>query len=76
MGDVTGNLNSKRAQIMSMGERGQNKVIVAMVPLSEMFGYVTSLRSLSEGRASATMEPDHYDVVPPNVEKIIVDARK
>ncbi len=76
MGDVTGNLNSKRAQIMSMGERGQNKVIVAMVPLSEMFGYVTSLRSLSEGRASATMELDHYDVVPPNVEKIIVDARK
>ncbi len=76
MGDVTGNLNSKRAQIISMGERGQNKVIVAMVPLSEMFGYVTSLRSLSEGRASATMELDHYDVVPPNVEKIIVEARK
>lgn len=49
MGDVTGNLNSKRAQIMSMSDRGQNKVLLAMVPLSEMFGYVTSLRSLSEG---------------------------
>lgn len=76
MGDVTGNLNSKRAQILSMGERGQNKVITAMVPLAEMFGYVTSLRSLSEGRASSTMEFDHYEVVPPNVEKTIIESRK
>ena len=76
MGDVTGNLNSKRAQILSMGDRGQNKVITAMVPLAEMFGYVTSLRSLSEGRASSTMEFDHYEVVPPNVEKIIIESRK
>ncbi len=76
MGDVTGNLNSKRAQILAMGERGQNKLINAMVPLSEMFGYVTSLRSLTEGRASSTMEFDHYEVVPPNVEKTIVEARK
>ncbi len=76
MGDVTGNLNSKRAQIVSMGDRGQNKVILAMVPLSEMFGYVTSLRSLTEGRASSTMEFDHYEVVPPNVEKTIVESRK
>ncbi len=76
MGDVTGNLNSKRAQILSMGERGQNKILLAMVPLSEMFGYVTSLRSLSEGRASSTMEFDHYEVVPPNVEKSIIENRK
>lgn len=76
MGDVTGNLNSKRAQILSMGERGQNKLINALVPLAEMFGYVTSLRSLTEGRASSTMEFDHYEVVPPNVEKMIVEARK
>ncbi len=76
MGDVTGNLNSKRAQIVSMGDRGQNKVITATVPLAEMFGYVTSLRSLSEGRASSTMEFDHYEVVPPNVEKTIVESRK
>ncbi len=76
MGDVTGNLNSKRAQIVSMGDRGQNKVITAMVPLSEMFGYVTNLRSLSEGRASSTMEFDHYEVVPPNIEKQIQEAKK
>lgn len=76
MGDVTGNLNSKRAQILSMGDRGQNKVITAIVPLAEMFGYVTSLRSLSEGRASSTMEFDHYEVVPPNVEKTIIESRK
>jgi elongation factor G len=75
MGDVTGNLNSKRAQILSMSDRGQNKTLEAMVPLSEMFGYVTSLRSLTEGRASSTMEFDHYEVVPPNVEKSIIEAR-
>ena len=75
MGDVTGNLNSKRAQILSMGDRGQNKTIDAMVPLSEMFGYVTSLRSLTEGRASSTMEFDHYEIVPPNIEKQIQETR-
>jgi elongation factor G len=76
MGDVTGNLSSKRAQILSMGDRGQLKVIAAMVPLSEMFGYVTSLRSLTEGRASSTMEFDHYEIVPPNIEKMIQEAKK
>ncbi len=75
MGDVTGNLSSKRAQILSMGDRGQLKVIAAMVPLSEMFGYVTSLRSLTEGRASSTMEFDHYEIVPPNIEKEIQESR-
>ena len=76
MGDITGNLNSKRAQIEGMEDRGLNKVIKAMVPLSEMFGYVTSLRSMTEGRGSANMEFDHYEVVPPQVEKSIVEARK
>ncbi|MES2223396.1 MAG: elongation factor G [Patescibacteria group bacterium] len=75
MGDVTGNLSSKRAQILSMGDRGQNKVVAAMVPLSEMFGYVTSLRSLTEGRASSTMEFDHYEIVPPNIEKQIQENK-
>ncbi|MDB5204223.1 MAG: fusA [Candidatus Taylorbacteria bacterium] len=75
MGDVTGNLSSKRAQILSMGDRGQNKVVAAMVPLSEMFGYVTALRSLTEGRASSTMEFDHYEIVPPNVEKQIQENK-
>jgi elongation factor G len=76
MGDVTGSLSSKRGQIEGMEERGLNRVLKAKVPLSEMFGYTTDIRSMTQGRGSATMEFDHYDVVPPNVEKAIVDARK
>jgi elongation factor G len=76
MGDVAGNLSSKRAQIEGMSERGMMKVITAQVPLSEMFGYTTSLRSMTEGRASSTMEFDHYDIVPANVAQTIIDARK
>jgi elongation factor G len=75
MGDVSGSVNSRRGQITEMFDRGMNKVIHAKVPLSEMFGYVTTLRSMSEGRASSTMEFDHYDVVPPNVAKTIIEAR-
>lgn len=76
MGDVTGSLSSKRGQIEGMDDRGMNKVVRAMVPLSEMFGYTTDLRSMTQGRGSMTMEFAHYDVVPPNVEKAIVDSRK
>lgn len=76
MGDVAGNLSSKRAQIESMGERGEMKVVTAQVPLSEMFGYTTSLRSMTEGRANSTMEFDHYDIVPQNVAAGIIEARK
>lgn len=76
MGDVTGSISSKRGQIDGMEERGMNKVIRAFVPLSEMFGYTTDLRSMTQGRGSATMEFDHYDIVPPNVEKQIAEARK
>ena len=76
MGDITGNLNSKRAQIEGMEDRGMLKVIKAKVPLSEMFGYVTSLRSMTEGRGNANMEFDHYEIVPTHVEKTIVEARK
>ena len=76
MGDVTGNLSSKRAQIEGMGERGMLKVVTAKVPLSEMFGYTTSLRSMTEGRASSTMEFDHYDIVPQNVAQTIIESRK
>lgn len=76
MGDVTGSISSKRGTIEEMTERGQAKVLHAMVPLSEMFGYTTQLRSMTSGQGSATMEFDHYEVVPKNVEATIVEARK
>lgn len=76
MGDVTGSISSKRGTIQEMTERGQAKVLHAMVPLSEMFGYTTQLRSMTSGQGSATMEFDHYEVVPKNVEATIVEARK
>ncbi len=76
MGDITGSLNSKRGQIEGMEERGMARAIKAKVPLSEMFGYTTSLRSMTEGRASFTMEFDHYEVVPPNVATTIIAGRK
>ncbi len=75
MGDVTGNLSSKRGQIEAMEDRGMLKVVRAKVPLSEMFGYVTNLRSMTEGRGSSTMEFDSYAIVPPNVAQTIVEAR-
>jgi elongation factor G len=75
MGDVSGSINSRRGQILEMFDRGMNKVIRASVPLSEMFGYVTTLRSLSEGRASSTMEFGSYEIVPPNVAKEIIEVR-
>ncbi|MCK9272994.1 elongation factor G, partial [Candidatus Gracilibacteria bacterium] len=71
MGDVLGNLNSKRGQIIEMGERGMAKILKAYVPLSEMFGYSTDLRSTSQGRATYVMEFAHYSQVPSNItEKI------
>jgi elongation factor G len=76
MGDVTGSLNSKRGQIEAMEDRGLNKVIRAKVPLSEMFGYVTQLRSMTEGRGSSTMEFAEYAVVPPNVAATIAGKGK
>ncbi|MFH1182706.1 MAG: elongation factor G, partial [Candidatus Moraniibacteriota bacterium] len=76
MGDVTGNLSSKRGLIEGMEDRGMNKVIKAVVPLSEMFGYMTGLRSLTEGRASFTMEFFRYDIVPQNIAETIIASRK
>lgn len=71
MGDVIGDLNSKRGRVEEISDRSGVKVITAFVPLAEMFGYTTSLRSMSQGRASSTMELEHYAEVPPNVaEKI------
>jgi len=76
MGDITGSLSGKRGAIESMEERGMNKVVNAKVPLSEMFGYTTTLRSMTEGRGSMTMEFDHYEVVPSNVAQEIIASRK
>ena len=76
MGDITGNLSGKRGAIEGMEERGMNKVVNAKVPLSEMFGYTTTLRSMTEGRGSMTMEFDHYEIVPSNVAQDIIAARK
>jgi len=67
MGDVIGDLNSRRGQIGGMDSRGNARVISAMVPLANMFGYVNTLRSMSQGRAQFTMEFDHYEQVPNNV---------
>ncbi len=75
MGDVNGDLSSKRATIEEMEERSNDTVIHAKVPLSEMFGYITSLRSMTAGRASFTMEFDHYAEVPHNVAQEIIEAR-
>ncbi len=75
MGDITGNLSGKRGQIEAMEDRNELKVVRAMVPLSEMFGYVTALRSMTEGRGSSTMEFDHYAIVPPNVATAIIEQR-
>jgi elongation factor G len=75
MGDVIGDLNSKRAQINEMTDRLHLKVIDAHVPLSEMFGYATALRSMTQGQASYTMEFDHYEEVPKNVAQKIIESR-
>ena len=64
MGDIIGDLNSRRGQVNSMDDRGNAKVVTAMVPLANMFGYINTLRSMSQGRAQYTMQFDHYDEVP------------
>ena len=76
MGNVIGDLNSRRARILEMGDRAHLKFVKATVPLSELFGYATVVRSISQGRASFTMEPSHYDEVPSNVRKAIVEKNE
>jgi len=72
MGDVIGDLNSRRGKIMSMEPQQGVQVIKAEVPLAEMFGYATQLRSLSQGRATYTMEFHHYEPVPSNIAQELV----
>jgi elongation factor G len=76
MGDVVGDLNRRRGQIDGMDSRGIAKVIKAKVPLSEMFGYVTSLRTITSGRASSTMEFSHYDPAPRNIQEDVITKVK
>ncbi len=73
MGDVMGDLSSRRGQIQGMESRGNGQVIRAMVPLSEMFGYATTVRSKTQGRATFTMQFDHYEEVPKSIAQEIAE---
>jgi len=75
MGDVIGDVSKRRGIVRGMGDRAGNKIVDAFVPLSEMFGYSTDLRSMTQGRATYAMEFDHYDEVPANVAKEIIAKR-
>ena len=72
MGDIVGDLNRRRGQVNAMDDRAGSKVVKALVPLSEMFGYVTSLRTLSSGRATSTMEFSHYEATPANISMDVI----
>ncbi len=75
MGDVIGDISKRRGQVNGMGDRAGNKIVDAFVPLAEMFGYSTDLRSMTQGRATYAMEFDHYEEVPANVAKEIIEKR-
>jgi elongation factor G len=75
MGDVIGDISKRRGIVRGMGDRAGSKIVDAFVPLSEMFGYSTDLRSMTQGRATYAMEFDHYDEVPANVAKEIIEKR-
>ena len=75
MGDVIGGLNARRGQIQGMEPRGGVQAISAAVPLSEMFGYATALRSSTQGRGQYTMQPSHYTEVPKSIQEKIMDTR-
>ena len=76
MGDIVGDLNRRRGQVNNMDDRAGSKVIKAEVPLSEMFGYVTTLRTMSSGRATSTMEFSHYAETPSNIAEEVIKASK
>ena len=73
MGDIIGDLNKRRGQINGMESKGTARVVNAKVPLSEMFGYVTVLRTISSGRATSSMEFSHFDEVPAGLAKEIIE---
>jgi len=75
LGDVTGDLNAKRGKIEAISDRANIKVIDVKVPLAEMFGYATTLRSMTQGRGSFTMEFSRYEIVPQNISQAIIEGR-
>ena len=75
MGDVIGDVNSRRGRLEGMAPEGGNQVIRAFIPLSEMFGYATDLRSKTQGRGTYSMEPSHYEEVPKSILDTIVASR-
>jgi len=76
MGDIVGDLNRRRGQVTAMDDRSGSKVVKATVPLSEMFGYVTTLRTLSSGRATSSMEFSHYEATPNNIAEEVIEKAK
>ncbi len=74
LGEIIGDLSSKRAQILSSETRGNARVVIALVPLAEMHGYATAIRSMSQGRATYYMEADHYEPVPNNITQKIIES--
>ena len=76
MGSIVGDLNGRRGQIQGMDDRGNAKIIKAHVPLSEMFGYATDMRSMTQGRASYSMYFDHYSEVPRNIMETLIKNHK
>ena len=76
MGDIVGDLNRRRGQVNDMSDRAGSKVVKAVVPLSEMFGYVTALRTMSSGRATSTMEFSHYAETPSNISEDVIAKAK
>jgi elongation factor G len=74
-GDIMGDINARRGLVLDTSDRGMAKVVSAQVPLAEMFGYATDMRSMTQGRASYSMEPSHYAKVPKNVAEEVIAAR-
>jgi len=75
-GDIIGDLNRRRGQVNSIESRGNLTIVHAEVPLAELFGYATAIRSLSKGRSSYSMEPSHFQQVPQNLVAAILDQRE
>jgi elongation factor G len=75
-GDIIGDLNRRRAHISNIEARGNLTIVHAEVPLAEMFGYATAIRSLSKGRSSYSMEPSHFEQVPQNLVSAILDQKE